>query len=189
MEIIHQLQNLLIWLFHFSVQDDFIVTILKCSGIAFLFSGPITLFLRIMKTTRPWRKRRKLKKKVQSGKFMTAEEFKKNWIIEKGYTGLKYDDFSGCYIITIYDKSPSKGFKNYDNIYIGQSENCMHRVFNHITGKGNGDVYADIRAGRKVYISIVPCREKDMNDMEKDLIEAFDYQKAYNKTKGGGQKR
>ena len=36
---------------------------------------------------------------------------------------------------------------------------CMGvpRVRNHLTGHGNGDVYADVRNGKPVFVKIAPC--------------------------------
>ena len=62
------------------------------------------------------------------------------------------------------------------------------RVRQHLTGKGNGDVYADFRAGRPVYVRLIACDERDMNAKEKYYIRLFNATASYNRTKGGGRR-
>jgi len=80
-------------------------------------------------------------------------------------------------------------FMDYENIYVGQSVNVCKRVHTHFNGKGNGDVYADIKYGKKVYVRIVPCGKERLNIVEKELIRAFNATNSYNNTQGGGKKR
>ncbi len=138
------------------------------------------------------RKKNKLKRKVYSGNFLYYQDFENRWIISDGRgkseppTGFKYEDGPGCYVITIY-KHPvkNKNWKKYENIYIGQSVNVFRRVHNHFNGKGNGDIYADIKYGKWVYVRFIRCEKQEMNDLEKRLIATFDATSSYNKTKGG----
>lgn len=133
----------------------------------------------------------RLRRKIRSGRFIHYTEFEANWITEDDNgdpTGYKYNDCSGCYVIMIFEKPVHFGrFKNYDNIYIGQSVNVCQRVHNHFCGKGKGDVYADIKYGMEAYVRIIPCKVKKLNKMEKRLIEAFNATDSYNKTKGGAK--
>lgn len=133
----------------------------------------------------------RLRRKMRKGGFMHWSAFEQDWIIDRkdgAQTGYKYNDRPGCYIIMIFAK-PVRGkrFVNYENIYIGQSVNVCQRVHNHFNGKGNGDVYADIKYGKEAYVRIVPCKAKRLNDMETALIEAFSATDSYNKTKGGAK--
>lgn len=133
----------------------------------------------------------RLRRKIRRKGFMPAEEFENSWIIsEQEQTGYKYNDFPGCYVIMIFRKPVhGKRFYGYDNIYIGQSVNVCKRVHNHFNGKGNGDVYADVKNGMHVYVRFVPVKEKKLNDMETALIEAFHATDSYNQTKGGAKIR
>lgn len=133
----------------------------------------------------------RIKRKLKHGSLIYYQDFERDWIKEKGSSGYKYNDTPGCYVITLYDHKliGRHGYMNYDNIYIGQSQNVCQRVHNHLTGKGKGDVYADIKYGLEAYITIIPCKEKKMNEMERQLIEAFNATESYNKTKGGGIER
>ncbi len=133
----------------------------------------------------------RLRRRIRSGKFIHYTEFEENWRTydEDGdRTGYKYNDFSGCYVIMIFEKKVHFNcFRNYDNIYIGQSVNVCQRVHNHFCGKGKGDVYADIKYGMEAYVRIIPCKAKKLNAMEKKLIEAFNATQSYNRTKGGAK--
>lgn len=140
------------------------------------------------------RKNKKIKKSIMSQKFIYYRDFENNWICSKSNrgkgVGYKYNDRPGCYVITIYDDwVRNNNFMKYENIYVGQSINVCQRVHNHFNGKGNGDIYADIKYGKKVYVRIVPCDKKKMNTLEKDLIGAFNATNSYNHTKGGGLRR
>ena len=134
-------------------------------------------------------KNARLRRRIRRGGFIHSTDFEERWIVsEREMTGYKYADFSGCYVIMIFDK-PVRGkrFYGYENIYIGQSINVLQRVHNHFGGKGKGDVYADIKYGKQAYVRIVPCKAKRLNDMETALIEAFSATDSYNKTKGGAK--
>ena len=93
-------------------------------------------------------------------------------------------DQPGCYVIVT---SPSPDGKAYENVYVGQSLYVCSRVRNHLTGHGNGDVYADVRNGKPVFVKIVPCPAQQMNALEKKLIKAFNATSSYNNTAGGSR--
>lgn len=139
----------------------------------------------------PKAKQARLRRKVKRGGFTYWEDYEKQWIIdEKERLGLKYNDFSGCYVILIFEKPVhGKRFWGWENIYVGQSVNVCQRVHNHFNGKGKGDVYADIKYGKYAYVRIVPVKAKRLNDMETALIEAFSATESYNKTKGGAKRQ
>ena len=40
------------------------------------------------------------------------------------------------------------------------------RVHSHFNGKGNGDVYADIKYGK--YVQFYPCGKNELNKIEKN---------------------
>ena len=103
--------------------------------------------------------------------------------------GYKYNDVSGCYVIQIFSNPPTDEEQQYENVYIGQSVRAFERVRNHLTGHGNGDVYADAKYGKYIRIQIVPCEKNMLNNLEKDLISAFSATDSYNKTRGGGKRR
>lgn len=140
-------------------------------------------------------KNEEIRASIYKGAFIPYMEFEKNWIVaggrgRKGVSGYKYEDGPGCYVILIFDKPVESGDWNcYSNVYIGQSVNVCARVHNHLSGKGNGDVYADVRNGKYVYVQFKRCEKHEMNDLEKSLIQAFDATSSYNKTRGGAAHR
>ena len=131
-----------------------------------------------------------------SESFIYYEDFEEKWVVSNGRNkskrriGFKYQDGSGCYVVTIY-KRPVKDEKwsKYENIYIGQSIHVCQRVHNHFNGKGNGYIYADILKGRYVYVHFVMCPKEEMNELEKRLIQAFNATDSYNRTRGGSVRR
>jgi hypothetical protein len=133
-----------------------------------------------------WEGRKELKKLIRSKQFLFWQDFEKNWLADgKGY---KYQDTPGCYVILSFKKRPSRNhLERFDDVYVGQSVHLCQRVHNHFNGKGNGDIYADLRYGRFVYVALIPCKQRDLNENEKILIEAFDATTSYNKTKGGAR--
>jgi hypothetical protein len=106
---------------------------------------------------------------------MTPEQFFKT---RENFEG----DIVGVYIL--YNKKK----KMY---YVGQSNRLFFRVNQHLTGHGNGDVYADYKRGRdKFTIKLVPLVNSgyyDLDKLEKDLIKRYNaFEKGYNKTAGNG---
>lgn len=63
------------------------------------------------------------------------------------------------------------------------------RVRNHLNGTGNGDVYADVREAKPVFVHLEGCEESQMDDLEKRLIDAFHATESYNSTRGGARRR
>ena len=141
------------------------------------------------------KKRKKIRSAIFEEAFIPLDAFEKNWIVggkqgKSGLTGYKYEDGPGCYVILIFDLPvEDDDYSRYENVYIGQSVNVCQRVHNHFNGKGNGDVYADVRNGKCVYVQFKRCPEEDMNRLEKELIDAFDATSSYTNTRGGGKRR
>lgn len=88
-------------------------------------------------------------------------------------------NFAGVYIL--YNTSRNL-------YYVGQGQNVVQRVNNHLTGKGNGDVYADYKYGDIFVIRMVEYAlsgTKSLNELERLVIAAYDaYATGYNKTRG-----
>ena len=124
-------------------------------------------------------------RKLKSSPAIPKNEFLENW------DEYRKNDTSGCYVITIYRRKPLRSTANktnrYNDVYVGQSVNIYKRVFNHLTGHGNGDVYADVKYGCHVYVKFVPCPAEQLNKYEKWLINHFDATTSYNRTKGGAK--
>lgn len=88
-------------------------------------------------------------------------------------------DFTGCYILHNATK---------DIYYVGQAVSVLQRVAQHLTGHGNGDVYADYKYGDIFTVKAVKLSQSgydSLNELERDLIAAYDaYENGYNRTHG-----
>ncbi|WP_416150229.1 GIY-YIG nuclease family protein [Salipaludibacillus sp. HK11] len=88
-------------------------------------------------------------------------------------------NFAGVYIL--HNKSK-------ELYYIGQGKQVLNRVNSHLTGKGNGDVYADYKYGDYWTIKMIALKNTSfntLNELERYAIETYDsYNKGYNKTRG-----
>ena len=95
---------------------------------------------------------------------------------------LRQDDFTGVYVL----HNKTKGM-----YYVGQSVRVIDRVGQHLTGHGNGDVYADFKYGDEFEVSTVSLAESgygSLNDLERDTIAAHDaYNSGYNRTPGNAR--
>ena len=106
---------------------------------------------------------------------VTPEEFlsKRMWVTtDKGEKG----DFTGVFVLHNLTK---------DKFFVGHSIHVLERVRQYFTGQGNGDVYADWKMGDKFIIStlsLVDSGHKDLNELEQEIIEAYDARNhGYNK--------
>lgn len=88
-------------------------------------------------------------------------------------------DFTGIYCIHNVTE---------DRNYVGQSVSVLRRVHQHLTGHGNGDVYAALQKGDLLEIqtiSLLTGGAYSLNTFEKQGIAAYDgLSQGYNKTKG-----
>lgn len=88
-------------------------------------------------------------------------------------------DFTGVYVI----HNKTKGM-----YYVGQSTRVVGRLIQHLTGCGNGDVYADYKYGDDFELNVVSLRESgydSLDALERDTIAAYDaYDRGYNRTRG-----
>ena len=135
----------------------------------------------IIKRIRKHKNRKNIKKLAKKVKEMTPENFFKlrNHKIDGGVQYSTAHNFSGVYIL--YNKTKRM-------YYIGQAKHIFDRVNSHLTGKGNGDVYADYKHGDKFTIRLIDLEDSgflNLNDMERQAIAAYNaYTNGYNKTKG-----
>lgn len=131
-----------------------------------------------------------LRQSILGSMLISANTFLGNWKTTKSGNkvtgGYKTMDQPGCYVIVT---SPSPDGTAFENVYVGQSLHVCSRVRNHLTGHGNGDVYADVRNGKPVFVKIAPCSPQQMNALEKSLIKAFNATSSYNNTAGGSRRR
>lgn len=155
----------------------------------------ITVVLAVAGMKRLEKERERIRDNVHKGGFISAEEFQRDWISmrangRKGTAGYKYEDGPGCYVIESFPVgTENPDFEHPHEVYVGQSLHICNRVRNHLNGKGNGDVYADVREGKPMFVHLERCEESQMNDLEKRIIDAFHATESYNSTRGGAQRR
>lgn len=111
---------------------------------------------------------------------LSAEEFLE--ARKQRLTGMSQahqEDFTGVYII----RNKTKGM-----YYVGQGKSVVKRLTDHLTGHGNGDVYADFKYGDVFTLSAIPLvgsGYRDLDTLERDTIAAYDaYERGYNRTRG-----
>lgn len=89
------------------------------------------------------------------------------------------DDCEGVYIFLNHTKQKH---------YVGQAKHMFQRVNNHLSGRGNGDVYADYKYGDDFTIKMVELKNSGfstLNELERNMIMAYDaYTNGYNRTRG-----
>lgn len=114
----------------------------------------VTIVLLMAWAKRLEKERGRIRGNVYKGGFLSAEEFQRDWISvkangRKGTAGYKYEDGPGCYVIESFPVgTENPDFAHPNEVYVGQSLHICNRVRNHLNGKGNGDVYADVREGK-----------------------------------------
>lgn len=95
--------------------------------------------------------------------------------------GKEYLAYSGCYAIATY-KSAVKNddYSSFRDIYIGKSTDMGSGILADITGRGNADVYADVKYKQHVYVFLYPCEADRLDELERSLITALDADRSYN---------
>lgn len=120
------------------------------------------------------RRKKEIARKIETVSAITPQEF----LDIKRELGHKIV-FFGVYIIYNVTK---------DKPYVGQSKNVFQRVQSHLTGHGNGDVYADYKYGDQFTIKMIDLTKTDfqsLNELERYCIKVCKaYEKGYNKTRG-----
>lgn len=107
------------------------------------------------------------------------------WQNVKTYHPNTKDDFEGVYIW-----QEKKGFF-WRNVYVGQSVKVHRRFKQHISGKGNPDIYRvyckDPAKLRYKAISMQSVHYHNLDALERRLIHRYNtYRHGYNKTNGNG---
>ena len=126
----------------------------------------------------------------QDNSYEIEEQFISFEHFNKAYSANYGNDRPGVYIILLYEPDQRDlTTRNYSDVYVGQSLTVYHRIRQHFTGHGNGDVYADIKYGKPAYVKIVFCEEQKLNSLEKKYIAEYNATNSYNSTKGGGAVR
>lgn len=148
--------------------------------IIFVIPILISIFNFLLNSVKIKKTKQKIKELADNTLEITPKEF---FEIKNSKTGrksiVKQYDFAGVYIL--YNSTKNM-------YYVGQSVNVFKRVNNHLTGHGNGDVYADLKYGDDFKIKMIALANSGfntLNTLERNTIMTYNaYAKGYNKTKG-----
>lgn len=125
-----------------------------------------------------------------AGRHIEAQAFLKMWNDQQdlanqlnGSTaGMDLYAFSGCYITVTCDGTVKKDdFSKYREVYVGKSENMGEAIHADFTGRGNPDVYADVKFKQHVYVLLYPCVAEKLDEMHASLVAALDADRSYNR--------
>lgn len=151
--------------------------------VCFVLLGIVQAIPRGMQKRRGYRIKRDIRRLPNTVSEMTPQTFFHLRNAHYGGRGKRHIsssyDFPGIYILFNHTKNM---------YYVGQGVRLFQRVNNHLTGHGNGDVYADYRYGDKFTIKLIPLEGsgfRSLNELERRAIHdygAFAY--GYNKTRG-----
>lgn len=115
---------------------------------------------------------------------MSVEQFLENRRMQEKVAGQEVDGYlaySGCYAIATYSSQVKKDdYGAFRDIYVGKSDNIGESIYEDICGKGNVDVYADVKYKQPVHVLLYPCAVEKMNRLEESLITALDADESYN---------
>ena len=141
-------------------------------------------------------KARKLARKTLldgAGVRMSAEQFCSNWSNQEqldlqlqtgGQPGMGYLDYSGCYVVVTCDSPVKKDdYSKYRDLYVGKAVNMGQAINDDFIGKGNPDVYADVKFKQHVYVLLYPCAEEKIDELHRSLIVALDADQSYNRVR------
>lgn len=139
-------------------------------------------------SSRAEEKARKLARKTLldgAGTRMSAERFMEGWATQEGLAegqgGTGYLDFVGCYVVVTCEGAVHRDdYSRYRDLYVGKSTNMGRSIHDDFTGRGNVDVYADVKYKQHVYVLLYPCREEKLDQLEESLITALDARQSYN---------
>ena len=134
-------------------------------------------------------KARKLARKTLldgAGIRMSSTSFMENWDVQSKLqersTGEGYLNYCGCYVIITCDGAVHKDdYSKYREIYVGKSTNMGASIHDDFVGKGNADIYADVKYKQHVYVLLYPCSEDKLDQLEESLITALDADASYNR--------
>lgn len=144
-----------------------IILTIKILTYIFLFTYGLTLFSKF----------KERKKKIQSIRLRIKNNHRLT--IDEFYTISKNTKTSGVYVL--FNENKNK-------YYVGQSKNIVHRVKNHIEGRGNAHLFADLKYGDIFYVHLIEFTSefRSLNEQEKYYINIYDsFNNGYNKTRGG----
>ena len=96
-------------------------------------------------------------------------------ISDRGYMPLP-----GCFAIILLPNAKTKDYSKFTEVYVGSGVLIGNAVYEHLIGKGNVDVYADVKYDQPVHILLYPCDEDQISEVKASLILNFQAYGSYN---------
>lgn len=117
--------------------------------------------------------KQKIRRSVYGRRFIPRGEFESRWVVNSSaQVGYKYSGVAGCYVIAVYARPVMDGnYAGYSSIYIGQAADLCQQVHDLFNGRGNREVYEDIRNKKYIYVQLLPCAKEKLNEIE-DMLHA-----------------
>lgn len=115
---------------------------------------------------------------------VSARTFAKKWrnyADAPGISSAGCYSVSGCYVFLRFSNKNNKGkLHRFDDVYVGGSTDMGASVMRHLEGKGNPDVYADVKYGQNVRVLLFPYPPEQLRAKTQELIELLDANRSYN---------
>lgn len=93
-------------------------------------------------------------------------------------------DSPGCYAIVSFGEPARKGSPaEVLGVYVASADKLGPAVDAEFSGRGNVDVYADVKYGQRVCAYLYPCPEDSRPKLESALVAVFDAAGSYNRPK------
>ena len=86
----------------------------------------------------------------------------------------------GCYVVLLLPKMPGAEPVDYKQVYVGAAVDMGEAIEADLRGKGNPDVYADVKYDQNVRLLAFPCAAQDIEMLQESLIVALDADISYN---------
>ena len=160
-------------------------SIKNAAGVAYgAASAPLRVRIASMNDTKARREARSLIIK-HADISMDVPKFKENVETYKTLVNnaenSSYLGYSGCYIFLTRGKGARKDTADYKDVFVGSAIDLGRSISSELAGKGNVDVYADIKYGKNVIILVYSCPVDSLEEMKTALITALDADSSYNK--------
>ena len=120
-----------------------------------------------------------------AGVRMSVATFRDNWDMNANVAPVSagsYLNYCGCYVLAVYGSTVKKDdYGTFRDIYVGASTDMGKSIHDDISGKGNIDIYADVKYKQHVYMMLYPCAEDKLEALKDSLVTALDADKSYNR--------
>lgn len=113
----------------------------------------------------------------------TAADFAEEWATATEAGLIRPLKTPGYYVIAVYKNKPRSGaLDKYDNLYVGCAQDAGASIYEHLTGFGNPDIYADFKYKQHLVIYLYPDSDiagGDTTALDQFML-ALDAKESYN---------